>query len=143
MIDQALMAAIRDYLHGHTGLSELSSADSERFITRLGQLHMRSADAIWWWQDLKDRCEVVNYEEADADALSLILSRLPKELPARLVITDDEPQPWPVIAGTVGTLVELIREQRYFEYMLAAESGSWVVFDTHHNELIFIGDIVR
>ncbi len=138
MIDEELMGEVRAYVASNQSLDECLGEVAANFVEDLGGRYQRSPNAAWWWQDLSTPSERVHY--GDEDAILLILAKLDKSQPARLVITDDEAQPWPVVAGSVGELLKLVLDQRYFEYMLAAVDGSWIVFDTHHNELVFAGE---
>lgn len=57
-----------------------------------------------------------------------------------LFATDDEPPPWPCVTGPAIAVLELIAELPFFEYLLAASDGTWLIFDTHHNVLVSVGD---
>lgn len=132
----ALLKDIRAYLRRYSALHEVSEAESRELLGAVAERHKRSWDARWWWCELPE-AEVLHY--GDDEPARLILSRLPPQTPARLVITDDESPPWPVIAGPLRNLLDLIGEHRFFEYMLAADDASWLIFDTHHNDLVMTG----
>lgn len=83
---------------------------------------------MWWWR-LK------------SDNLTELLRSLigTDDGQAYLLVTDDEPPPWPIYQGPWSALIGVVLEQHFFEYALVASDLSWIVFDTHHDELIVAG----
>lgn len=59
--------------------------------------------------------------------------------PPLLFVTDDEPPPWPCVVAPIPVLVDMLREQRFFEYFIVDPRFQWVIFDTHHNALVGFG----
>jgi hypothetical protein len=45
--------------------------------------------------------------------------------------------PWPVFHCANTMLLPLLTDLRFFEYFVFDESMNCVLFDTHHNELLF------
>ena len=61
-----------------------------------------------------------------------------------IVSNDSESWRFPeVLDGNPTAVVRLLRECRFFEFIIAARDGSWVIFDTHDNELVLAGRLVR
>jgi len=84
----------------------------------------------------------MNYD--GADAFSVLRSNIGDLELVRLVVTDDEPQPWPVFEGPLEEILVVLQETRYFEYFLVPgvnDGGRWIVFDTHHNQLVWAGEM--
>ena len=75
----------------------------------------------------------------EADGLSRLAELIGKRTDAVLIVTDDEQPPWPVYSGDVQSIIAMPRQSRFFEYILAAPDRSWIVFDTHANELVSAG----
>jgi hypothetical protein len=106
--------------------------------------YVRDPRLTWWWTAIAVPFATLPY--ADRNALSLIgellgLTTAPKIPEGTLFVTDDSPQPWPAFVGPVSELLLLIAEQPYFEYFLVDPCLEWVVFDTHHNELVVVGSL--
>jgi hypothetical protein len=93
--------------------------------------------SLRWWERLKVRAEHVTY--GNADGLFQLAKLVGPRNDAMLVVTDDEEPPWPVYSGDVQKIIALLRESRFFEYILAAQDMSWIAFDTHMNELVSAG----
>lgn len=89
-----------------------------------------------WWESLKVPASRLGY--GASDWLSQLVKLVENKGEAVLVVTDEEEPPWPAYTGGVANIIEMLRGCRYFEYMIAAPDGSWVVFDTHMNELVSI-----
>jgi hypothetical protein len=74
-----------------------------------------------------------NYSEWEAQ-LSLLLQNF--ETRIYFAVTGDEFHSWPIFDCPQDLLIEILKEQTPFEYIVFDESMKYVLFDTHHNELI-------
>jgi hypothetical protein len=107
-------------------LATLTSEIATRFVDDSSQR--------WWWTQLREQPEVLAYGEADG--LAALTTVVGAHERAVLVFTNEDPIPDGAIAGTVSDLIELLRASAGFEYAMVAEDFSWMIFDTHHNEIL-------
>lgn len=114
---------------------------ADAFVRSLSDTFVSNAAAQWWWESL--RVPSKHFRYGSGDGISIMLELIKAEKSVVLVVTEDTHPPLALYEGEPGAIVELIRECRFFEYALAAPDASWIVFDTHMNELIAAGRIVR
>jgi hypothetical protein len=139
-VDEELLDQFRVYLTNRDGLRELNFLEALVVVDDIARRFVDKEESVWWWESLK--CDSVTLPYGDSDGLALLGELLFAERMIRLVVTDDEPRPWPVFEGEAQTILELLRELRFFEYFIASEDCRWVVFDTHHNALVAAGSIL-
>lgn len=139
-MDFELVNEIRHTMSAGVKLKELSRDCSQQVLSKVAEIYVRNCESVWWWDDLKEAPLTVGYGDKDGLALLKEIIREPSTS-VFLVVTDDAPNPWPVFHGELDTVIEVISEQRLFEYFLVAEGYSWVIFDTHHNSLVITGTI--
>jgi len=94
---------------------------------------------VWWWEGLPDQAMRVPY--ADQEGLHIVL-KIISETSDRLIlfVTDDSCAPWMCVSGTASGLVDMLREQRFFEYFIVNSTMDWILFDTHHNSIVILGE---
>jgi hypothetical protein len=119
------------------GIAKLSLNAAALYLQRLAEAYVDDPSNLRWWESLKVRPRHLTY--GNADGLSLLANLVGERNDAMLVVTDDEEPPWSVYSGDVQRIIVLLRETRFFEYILAAHDLSWIVFDTHLNELVSVG----
>lgn len=139
MIDDDLLKeleAAASVMHDVTQLSDEAAKDCAE---RLAKAYLTDSSYRWWWEAVSGPTKRISY--GDADGLSTMAGLVGAACAAVLVITDDEDPPWPVYAGSVGSLLVMLGNCRFCEYFLAAEDGRWIVFDTHMNELVVAGQL--
>ena len=134
MMDADLLEELEEAARGATGVHRLQDDEASKRVELLAQTYVRDGSHRWWWQALATEAQRLPY--GDEDGLSKIMKLFEAESSATLVITDDSAPPWPVFSGSLGQLISLLRNTRFCEYFLAASDGSWIVFDTHMNELV-------
>lgn len=71
-------------------------------------------------------------KEFEAIRQNLVLNKI------LLVISDDNYPPWPMVEILFIDLFRLLSNCPYFEYFIFDNSYTWVIFDTHDNQLIRI-----
>jgi hypothetical protein len=141
-MDQDLVIKIRESLQNQEHTYELDAETTASALTRAEAKFITNPNVIWWWESLRYPSRVIEYGEADA--FSKILGLIGKDEIVRLVVTDDEPGPWPVFEGPLHEIICIIRGQRFFEYFLISaksEISNWMIFDNHHNQLVITGEI--
>ncbi|MCK6521691.1 hypothetical protein L6R49_09655 [Myxococcota bacterium] len=138
-VDPELLEELRALAPG-LGVVELAEADAAGVIRRARATFVTRPRVTWWWTALRPPTVTLPY--GGQDGLTLLVRLLPAETRAVLVVTDDEPPPWPTFEGAIGDLVALLRELRPFELWLSAREADWIVFDTHHDALVVAGPLV-
>lgn len=140
MVDGDLIDAIREKIMSVPGLSQLSEAQAAEVLGALARQSVTDPAQIWWWANLTVDHETISYGERDG--LEEVARIVPHQATALLVVTDDEPRPWPVFLGKTSDLLAALREVRFCEYFLVDQDFKWIVFDTHHNTLVVVGNLI-
>ena len=139
-MDFELLNEARSAIAGIDGVMELEKTDASDVITSVAERYMIDRSKVWWWQGMANESTTIEY--GDDYSWPLIQHMvLNEEQLVYLVITDDDPEPWPVFKGTFSNIGKLIAELWRFEYFLTDKDFSWVIFDTHHNSLIVSGTL--
>lgn len=139
MVDQNLLEELSAAIEKTGGIIRLPEAVSSAHLMKITDLFVAESSSRWWWESLSKPSKRINY--GSEDGLSVVATIVKPESKCILVVTDDEDPPWPVYSGEVGCILEALRECRFFEYFLAAEDASWILFDTHMNEVIVSGEL--
>lgn len=120
-------------------VSLIDSQAAEEILAAAGKFHTENSESVHWWTALRS-AETIHYGD-DVAAWENILSQKIGEMDGNslfVAITDDEQGPWPVLRlADKLILVELIQSLHYFEYMAFQEDGRRLLFDTHHNTIVF------
>lgn len=141
-MDTELVNEIRGLTKKINGFIELNKGDSIKAINMVAEKYIKNRANTWWWEELAQNSITLNYE--DDDGLFLLKNVVGNDNTlVKLFITDDEPEPWPVFQGEIKMITDIISEQRFFEYFITANDFSWLIFDTHHNSLIVLGDLFK
>ena len=119
------------------GTRRIPAEAAAAFLKSLAEIFVADPSSLHWWESLRGRATGVPY--GNGDGLVILESLLGDQAEVLLVVTDQEEPPWPVYAGSALQLIAILRECRFCEYMVAAHDMSWVVFDTHMNELVSVG----
>lgn len=137
MIDSDLIEEINAASRSSGRVMALRPDLAASLFNRIADLYVQDSHRVRWWESLKVSAKRVAY--GDKDGLSLLENLVNPQDDCVLIVTDDEAGPWPMYVGPCSDLVQVLRSCRFFEYMLAAEDASWVIFDTHLNELLSVG----
>jgi hypothetical protein len=137
MVDSDLVSELDAMSVQIGGIDKLRPDAASKYVQRLAEAYVADPSSLRWWESLKVRAEHLTY--GDADGLSQLGKLVDRRDRAMLVVTDDEHPPWPVYSGDVQKILGMLGGSRFFEYILAAQDVSWVVFDTHMNELVSAG----
>jgi len=140
MVDRDLIDAIRETIAKVSGLSQLSDPQAVKLLDALAKRNVADPTQIWWWTNLTVDHETIPYGERDG--LDEVARLVPPQTIALMVVTDDEPRPWPVFSGVISDLLAALREVRFCEYFLIDPDFKWLVFDTHHNALVVVGSLI-
>jgi hypothetical protein len=138
MVDEDLAADIERFCRQMAPrVRILSKEETSALVNRIGERHRLGLARNWWWDGIVG-ANVVSYNDCGLSTLARLIPAA--SAPLYLVITDDESPPWMAVAGLWGDICHLLEENRYFESFVVNDACTWVVFDTHHNQLIALGD---
>ena len=137
MLDLELVDELDEASRKVVGTKRLPTEVAAAYVQDIAETFVADPSSFHWWESLKGSATRVPY--GNADGLAKLESLLGDQVNVRLVVTDEEEPPWPVYAGGALQLIAMLRECRFCEYMVAAHDMSWVIFDTHMNELVSIG----
>ena len=140
MVDRELIDAIRKTITKVSGASQLSDPQAVELLDAVAKRNVTDPAQIWWWANLTVDHETIPYGEKDG--LDEIARLVPPQTIAFMVVTDDEPRPWPVFSGAISDLLSVLREVRFCEYFLIDPDFKWLAFDTHHNTLVVVGSLI-
>lgn len=139
MIDDALMGEIERAVARVGDVTRLHQSAGEGVLDVLAARYIADRSKLWWWEGLRDRPVVISY--GSSLAWAWITRIVPSDSGLTYFIpTDDEPEPWPVYVGALGSVCRVLESIWRCEYVIAAQDLSWLVFDTHHNALVVCGD---
>lgn len=137
MVDIELVEELDEASRKVAGTRRLPTEAAAAIVQNLAEIFVADPSSLRWWESLKGRATRVPY--GNADGLAKLESLLGGQADVCLVVTDEEEPPWPVYAGSALQLIAMLRECRFCEYIVAAHDMSWVIFDTHMNELVSVG----
>lgn len=135
MIDRILASSITTFAESRADLRMLTDEAATELTNEIRRRFVSESSQRWWWTTLCAAHQV--HEYGDGDGLSLLIALAGGRSDIfTLLVSDDEFPPWPAVRGTLSGLVAMLRELRYFEYLLVDDSLRWVLFDTHHNCIV-------
>jgi hypothetical protein len=141
-MDQELLDQIRDSMRSQKHTRELNAESANAAIALIASRFIENPKKLWWWESVKS--PVLRIEYGDSLPYPKIQQLLGEGNVVRLIVTDDEPLPWPVLEGPLNEILHIIEDQRFFEYFLVpavSDTPGWIIFDTHHNELVIGGSL--
>ncbi len=141
-MDKELLDDVRGCSNKYYDFIELTSCQSLNTGNLVADKFIKNRNNVWWWEDLTQDSVTIPY--GDNDGLSVIKQIVcDNTIIVNFFITDDEPEPWPIFQGSLETVINVVSEQRYFEFFITPLDLSWLIFDTHHNSLIISGELVE
>jgi len=134
-----LVPEITAIVHNSPGLRVLEPEESSSLAERVAAAFITDSSRRWWWGALNSEARTIDYEGGQGlEILDKAMSAVQGTI--WMFVTDNKFSPWMVVSGQWDGLHYLIYESRFFEFFLVDESLSWIVFDTHHNQLVFGGN---
>jgi len=119
------------------GMSRLADAAAKDLLEAFADVHGIDPAQYHWWEGLKEaRC--LTYGSL-VDEWYTHVSELLRKMGGGvfLVVTDDEPFPWPVLKIDDSTPIpDVLGGMQFFEYFVFSSDFFSFFFDTHENELI-------
>ncbi|MGD8595150.1 MAG: hypothetical protein PVF82_20150 [Gammaproteobacteria bacterium] len=114
-------------------ISEIQDSIQEKFKVDI--------DRTWCWENIGVIHKTIEYGEEDG--LEKIIELLNNNITVKIVVTDENVPPWFGFKGKLFDIIEVLHNLKYFEYFIIDEKCSWIIFDTHHNTLIFTDIVYR
>lgn len=139
MIGTDLIEEIDENSERIGGITRLEPSAAAVYIQRIADTYVTDPSRLWWWDVLKVPTNRLSY--GDTNGLLMLAKLVRNQRDTILVVTDDNEPPWPVYSGGAESIVKMLQDCRFFEYILAAKDMAWIVFDTHMNELVIAGRI--
>ncbi|MGE0331393.1 MAG: hypothetical protein AB7P37_11930 [Ramlibacter sp.] len=137
MMDIELVTELDVASRNVTGVARVPTEVAASYVQGLAEAFVADPSSFHWWESLKSSATRIPYG-AD-DGLATLISLIGDQTDVCLVVTDEVQPPWPVYAGNARQLIAMLRECRFCEYIFAPHDMSWVIFDTHMNELVCVG----
>jgi hypothetical protein len=112
-------------------------------IFRAAHSHfVASSDRRWWWEDFRFSATRVRFSDQKGFLrLEKIVAN--QEEKVWFIVEDDQLPFYPVYEATAKAIQAVVGECSGFEYYLVAKDLSWLVCETHHDQLIAIGEEVE
>jgi hypothetical protein len=142
MINAELTAELEAVFAKVGNVAQLVDIEAERWLRNVAGVYVTTdgRDRAWWWKSLAVPCRHIRYEDDGLSVLrDLLKDRTIDTDKVFLVVTDDSPPPWSIYVGVTDDLLRGLRHCRFFEFFLAAQDVGWIIFDTHHSELVVVG----
>lgn len=136
MIDHDLLVELATATAG-TGVMPILEGQAAALVDALANTFVTDRTCQWWWESLAKPSKRIAYESNDG--LAVLTALFEPKCVVVLFVTDDSPPPWPAYTGSMEGIITVLRGCRFFEYFLASPDGSWIIFDTHLNELVLVG----
>ncbi len=138
MLEEGLVASIRTYVECHSGLRVVPDDDTSALALEAAGRFAIDRKLRWWWQGLSAGGRLAYSGQGGLRLLDRMLQQHAGDL--IMVITDDELPPWLAVSGRWECLRALLEEHQFFEFFLLDRRVDWLVFDTHENALVFVGE---
>ena len=101
-----------------------------------------SGDRRWWWEDFRFPSTSVRF--TDQKGFERLEKIVPNKKEKVWFIVEEDQLPFnPVYEATPESVQAVVGECYGFEYYLVAKDMSWLVCETHHDDLIAIGTEVE
>jgi hypothetical protein len=136
MMDPTLVVQV-EALSSTRGMKLLSPESTRDVVERMAAKFSVDRSRLWWWEGIQSARSFPYAPDEELQALGRLMSSHSNAL--TLIVTDDQPPPWIAVSGPWTSLLHLLQETRHFEFFVLDETLNWVVFDTHHNELVVAG----
>ncbi|MBN9392987.1 MAG: hypothetical protein J0I20_33455 [Chloroflexi bacterium] len=122
-------------------LREVPPLEAKAILKTIKDHFCTRQNARWWWEYF--RTNLPQYSHGLREAYLLLEHIIPvKTENVWFVVEEDNSNGFRLFSGTVSNIQKVIGESSYFEYYLVAFDFRWLICETHHNNLIAVGDEV-
>lgn len=131
------MSDLDDEITRLNGGGPIPAEIAKSLLADIAMRHVNDASSIYWWSSLKGKAQVIEYD-GGTSGIALVSSILTDigDDSVYLIVTDDEPSPWSVFKVVREDLMEVLSELPFFEYFVSTMDCSFLLFDTHENNII-------
>jgi hypothetical protein len=136
-MDKELVTGIIDFIRAKKiDCSFIEETDAKNIVENLCKKFCFDLSKRYLWADVRIK-EKITYNN-DIEDWEVLLSTLLQNFDERvyLVVTDDEFYPWAVFDCKRDIVIDILKEQQYFEFFIFDKPMKYVLFDTHENELL-------
>ena len=138
-LDSHLRESLNLVMRARPGLRVLSQDEASELTARVAARFISDPSRLWWWEALREPAAGFPYQgEEGLERLDAIVGEAASD-PLFMFITASNFPPWTVVAGKWDDLRELVGESSFFEFFVVSRATDWIVFDTHHNEVLVAG----
>ena len=116
-------------------INELSDSELSDIQVSIKNKFKVDVNRVWCWDSIGVQSKTVEYGEKDG--LIEIKNFFGGDINVKIVVTDEETPPWFGFKGKLFDILDVLRNVRYTEFFLINDNCSWIIFDTHHNSLVF------
>ncbi|WP_461535170.1 DUF6756 family protein [Spongorhabdus nitratireducens] len=99
---------------------------------------VEGGDRRWWWEAFLQPSESLNSSDPKGFERLPELVPDPKEI-VWFVVEDHHLAYYPIFEASTEAAVQVIGECFAFEYYLVPKDKSWLLCETHHNQIIGVG----
>jgi hypothetical protein len=96
----------------------------------------------WWWEHFRKQLPLTSRQFDDDMAFRRIIELVPEPENEVWFIPEDDEDPYPVYSATPRVIQQILGEGFYYEYLLFDKDRRWLLCETHHSEMIGIGEPV-
>lgn len=140
-VKQEVNNAIKTLKLDHNDIRLLDKNDGRKIFDELLIHFVNSGDRRWWWEDFKQKSFCFQKVDRPFEMLNDILPETKDKV--WLMIEDDEEEFFPIYETQSKIIQQIIEECFGFEYYIIDKNKDWLICETHHNQLIGIGDKLR
>lgn len=141
-MDSELRKEIHQALTKNGNISEQKQKVASELADEVAKRFLRDRSMVWWWEALLHTPVVIEYGEGVSWPLVKRIVQNDTQI-IYLFVTDDDPEPWQVLKGTLHDIGLFLAELWRVEYFITDENLSWLIFDTHHNSLVVSGTLMN
>jgi len=120
----------------------LDDMDGEKIYNSALQNFVLSGDRRWWWEDFRMPSFRFKSFDYPPDHIEEVLPDTQSSV--WLIVEDDREAFYPVFeVKNISDIGRVLNECFGFEYYIIEKNYQWLLCETHHKQLIGIGDILR
>lgn len=123
-------------------LREIPYPEAKPILKGIKDTFCTEQNVRWWWTYFRKSLPYY-LREVDYDGYKLLNKIVPaKDEKVWFVVEEYNPDIFRLYLGTVANIQKVVEESPFFEYYLVACDYSWLICETHHGDLVAVGDKV-
>jgi hypothetical protein len=140
-VTQEIENAIKTLKLEYNDIRPLDKNEGKKVFDELLSHFVNSGDRRWWWEDFKQKSFSFQSFDKPFEILNEIIPETKDKL--WLMVEDDEEVFFPIYETQPEVIQQVIGECFGFEYYIIDKNKDWLICETHHNQLIGIGEKLR